>query len=219
MPDSITSHLQPQSAFSGLVPSVLVPGPKIAARWCGALERRLNRMPLETLLRAHRQRCSTAENTALDENLTVATAFLLTPSLTHTHDWQQLVNPAYFIALGRVVGTVSYCLASLIMEPQAWRVTALRATARLLSPVLGPDAAPQTAADVVGSFGSTLGSALLESPLGQHVARALASCDPADLTALRQLATQELAQSTLPGLRVFLLTQDERIPAHVAANT
>ena len=172
MPDSTASRLLSQTA-SRLAPSVLVPDPKIAARWSGALQRRLNRMPLETLLRAHRQPCSTGADSALDENLTVATTFLLIPSLTHTHDWELLFNPSYFVALGRVVCTVSFCLASLIKEPQVWRVSALRATARVLSPVFGTDAAPLAAANAVGSFKSILDSGLLESSLGHRVACAL----------------------------------------------
>lgn len=217
--DSIAPHRLPQIGFSELARSVLVPSTKIAARWSGALQRRLNRMPLETLLRAHRQPCIADADTALDENLTVATEFLLKPSLTHIHDWQMLCSPSYFAAFGRVVGTVSFCLAALIIEPHAWRVAALRATARMLSPVFGPDAAPVIAADAVGSFKTTLDSGPLESSLGQHVACALASCNLAHLTALRHLAVQELAKDTLSTLAIARLAADDRVPTYVAANT
>ena len=219
MPHLTVPHLLPQIAFSELASAVLVPNTKIAARWSGALQRRLNRMPLETLLREHRQPCAADADTALGENLTVATEFLLNPSLIHIHDWQMLCSPSYFVAFGRVVGTVSFCLAALIMEPHAWRVAALRATARMFSPVFGPDAAPVIAANAVGSFKSTLDSGLLESCLGQHVACALASRKMVHLTALRQLAVQELAKDTLSTLRISRLAADARVPTYVAANT
>jgi hypothetical protein len=104
---------------------------------------------LEAFLRFHAEPCALCGDTRVTDNLTTATVYLLQRAIDSRLDRAVTVGP--------VACAVSDGLAALIREPSAWRVAALIATARVLSPAVGSGAAADLSAAAVREYSMSLG--------------------------------------------------------------
>ena len=139
---------------------VLVPSSKVAARWHGALEARLRQAPLEAFLRSRGQPFATSGETRVTDNIASAAVYFFELARCSRLDGASAV-------VGPLVCAVSDGLAALVREPNAWRVAALIATARLLAPAIGLGAAADLSASAVRDYSMSLGGVPLELALPQ----------------------------------------------------
>jgi len=137
--------------------AVLKPSAKIAARWHDALAARLRQAPLEAFLRSRGQPCTLAGDTRVTDNVATATGYLLQRAIGTRLDRAAAVGP--------LVCAVSDGLSALIREPSVWRVAALIATVRVLSPAIGLGAASDLAASAVREYSMSLGGSPLNPML------------------------------------------------------
>lgn len=105
--------------------------------------------PLEAFLRSRGLPCAPAGDTRITDDLATATVYLLQRALD-----DRLGRAA---AVGPLVCAVSDGLAALIREPCAWRIAALIAAARVLSPGMGLGAAADLSATAVREYSMSLG--------------------------------------------------------------
>jgi hypothetical protein len=178
---------------------VLVPNPKVAARWHGALEARLRHAPLEIFLRSRGQPCALSGETRVTDNIAAATVYFIQRAR------QDRLEGAIAV-VGPLVCAVSDGLAALVREPNAWRIAALISTARVLAPGIGLSAAADLSASAVRDYSMRLGGVPLDPALPQiriAVAGAVQSNDESQVeTALRQMKRLlgALPHSVAPGL-------------------
>jgi hypothetical protein len=137
--------------------SVAYPNDKIAARWAGALEARLRQAPLENFLRSRGQKWVLTGDARVTDNLACGGIYLVDGALNaFMLESRGTLTIAQHPAVGQIACAVSYGLATLIQEPNAWRIAALVSTARVLSPYSGLDAAAHTAAAAARDYSAAL---------------------------------------------------------------
>jgi hypothetical protein len=142
--------------FGGTV-SVVYPNEKIAARWSGALEARLRQAPLEIFLRSRGQKWVLTGDAGVTDNLACGSIYLVDGALNaFMLESRGTLTISQHPALGQIACAVSRGLATLIQEPNAWRIAALVSTARVLSPYSGLDAAAHTAAAAARDYSAAL---------------------------------------------------------------
>jgi hypothetical protein len=127
--------------------SVVYPNEQIVARWAGALEARLRLAPLENFLRSRGQKWVLTGDARVSDNLACGGIYLVDGALNaFMLESRGTLTISQHPAVGQIACAVSYGLATLIQEPNAWRIAALVSTARVLSPYSGLDAAAHIAA-------------------------------------------------------------------------
>lgn len=132
---------------------VVFPSEAVARRWSGARQARLRRAPLEEFLRAHGIALAPAGAARDSDNLVRATGFIVNAGLMlYLHNRSEVLTPTQQAAAGHVACLVSRALAELISEASAWRIVALVATTRVLSPSTGLNAAAMASASFVRHF-------------------------------------------------------------------
>lgn len=163
---------------------VLVPNSKVAARWHGALEARLRQAPLEAFLRSRGQPYVLSGETRVTDNIAAAAVYFIQRARGNRLDGAVAVT-------GPLVCAVSDGLAALVREPNAWRIAALIATARVLAPAMGLAAAADVSASAVRDYSMSLGGVPLDPRLPQIRAAAAAAvrgnAEPQVAFALRQM--------------------------------
>jgi hypothetical protein len=141
----------------GGIVTVLTPNEKIAARWNGALQARLRQAPLENFLRSRGQKWVLTGDARVTDNLACGTIYLIEGGLNaFMLDCRGTLSVAQHPAVGQITCAVSHGLSTLIHEPHSWRIAALVATARVLAPYSGLDAAAHISAAAAREYGATL---------------------------------------------------------------
>ena len=142
--------------FGGTV-SVVYPNDKIAARWAGALEASLRLAPLENFLRSRGQKWVLTGDARVTDNLACGGIYLVDGALNaFMLESRGTLTISQHPSVGQIACAVSYGLATLIQEPNAWRIAALVSTARVLSPYSGLDAAAHIAAAAARDYSAAL---------------------------------------------------------------
>ena len=137
--------------------SVVYPNDDIAARWAGALEARLRQAPLENFLRSRGQKWVLTGDSRVTDNLACGGIYLVDGALNaFMLESRGTLTISQHPAVGQIACAVSHGLATLIQEPNAWRIAALVSTARVLSPYSGLDAAAHIAAAAARDYCAAL---------------------------------------------------------------
>ena len=92
----------------------------------------------------------------MTDNLACATIYLVQNGLAEYREAHGSVPAHRHPAIGQLACAVSRGLAALIDEPAAWRIAGLVSTARLLSPMVGIEAAARLAASAARDYGRSL---------------------------------------------------------------
>jgi hypothetical protein len=143
--------------------TVLIPNKKAAARWNGALQTRLRHAPLEAFLRSRNRKWTLSGEARITDNLASATIYFVDQGLgdcTPEGEAGGLLDAAHHAAVGQAACAVSHGLAVLIQEVNSWRIAALIATARVLAPHIGPDAAARQSATSARDYAKGLKAGL-----------------------------------------------------------
>ena len=173
--------------------TILFPSKKIALRWNGALQARLRRAPLENFLRTRGRKCALTGPSQITDNLASATIFLIDKGLTAFNTDVGPFPAARHAVVGQVACAVSRGLATLIVEPNCWRIAGLVGTARLLAPFTGLEAAAHLAAAAARDYGRTLGTCAQDIQLLQ-VSHAASSAVESNDAALETCALKAILQ-------------------------
>jgi len=137
--------------------SVVYPNDEIAARWTGALEARLRQAPLENFLRSRGQKWVLTGDARVTDNLACGGIYLVDGALNaFMLESRGTLTVAQHPAVGQIACAVSHALATLIQEPNSWRIAALVSTARVLSPYIGLDLAAHIAAAAARDYCAAL---------------------------------------------------------------
>jgi hypothetical protein len=137
--------------------SVVYPNDKITARWAGALEARLRQAPLENFLRSRGQKWVLTGDARITDNLACGSIYLVDGALNaYMLESRGTLTISQHPLVGQIACAVSHGLATLIQEPNTWRIAALVSTARVLSPYSGLDAAAHVAAAAARDYSATL---------------------------------------------------------------
>jgi hypothetical protein len=111
-----------------------------------------------------------------------------------------LCRTEYFDAIGQVIARISCGLGDVVQEQKIWRIAALRAMGRLLTPILGIDMAAPVAAASIATFGfSPKGSVELDDTIEQLTLNAVVSGSDGSLMALRKLISEQLKSAAESG--------------------
>ena len=152
--------------------SVVYPNDKIAARWAGALAARLRQAPLENFLRSRGQKWVLTGDARVTDNLACGGIYLVDGALNaFMLESRGTLAVSQHPAVGQIACAVSHGLATLIQEPNAWRIAALVSTARVLSPYSGLDAAAHIAAAAARDFSAALNAGTQSADLA-HISNA-----------------------------------------------
>jgi hypothetical protein len=155
--------------------SVVYPNEQIAGRWSGALEARLRQAALENFLRSRGQKWVLAGDARVTDNLACGGIYLVDGALNaFMLDSRGTLTIAQHPAVGQIACAVCHGLATLIQEPNSWRIAALVSTARVLSPYIGLDAAAHIAAAAARDYCAAL-NAGTQSAEVVHIGNAAAS--------------------------------------------
>ena len=146
--------------------TVLNPSAKAAARWNGALAARLRHAPLETFIRSQDQKWVLSGESRVTDNLACATLYFMQAAVNSCPAGEGFGVASRQTELGQLTCTVSHGLATLIQERASWRIAALVATARVLAPHIGIDAAAHAAAAAARAHTKCFGAAV-ETALSQ----------------------------------------------------
>lgn len=185
--------------------TVLNPPARIASRWNGALRARLNRLPLEAFLRSHAVQFSERSANPLIEELEVACLYIVEPALAHRLDWRALCHMDYYATLGQLMARICRSLGEALEEPRLWRVAALRAMGRQLSPTLGIDMAASVAAAAIATFGfSKADSPAAEEAFEALIRAAVMNASEPSLVAARQIIAHHLDHAAQSGANTLL---------------
>jgi hypothetical protein len=132
---------------------IVYPNKAVASRWDGALQARLRRAPLEAFLRSRSLSLAPAGASQDSDNLTRATVFIVEAGLKlRSIQAEHILGHRRQTAVGLSACLVSLALAQQISQPEAWRVSALVSTTRLLTPWLGPNSAALSSASIAREF-------------------------------------------------------------------
>ena len=173
--------------------AVLTPSPRVASHWNGALLARLDRAPLELFLRRHSQCISSVCRDPVTESIELVTLFIIDPAVPHRVHWRALANAAYFDAMGQAIARIARSTGQIIHESRLWRVAALRAMGRLLTPVLGIDmAAPVSAAAIAAAALTPARPLVFDDTVDRLAAAAVAGVSDHALLELRALVGERL---------------------------
>jgi hypothetical protein len=141
--------------------TVLIPNKKAAARWNGALQTRLRHAPLEAFLRSRDRKWTLSGEARVTDNLACATIYFVDQGPgACTPEGEGPLDDTHHAAVGQAACAVSHGLAVLIQEVNSWRIAALIATARVLAPHIGPDAAARLSATSARDYAKGLKTGL-----------------------------------------------------------
>ena len=140
--------------------TILNSSAKAAARWNGALAARLRHAPLETFMRSQDQKWVLSGESRVTDNLACATLYFMQAAVNSCPAGECFALGGRQTELGQLICTVSQGIATLIREPTSWRIAALVATARVLAPHIGIDAAAHAAAAAARAHSKCLGAAV-----------------------------------------------------------
>jgi hypothetical protein len=129
--------------------TLLRPAERISQRWEGALEARLRQAPLETFLRGHELKISPRAPSGSSDNLIRAAIFFINRAEATMKPSLAGYEPSVLVA---VICAICRELATLIGEPEGWRIPALVGGAQILSPRFGWQAAALISADTARQF-------------------------------------------------------------------
>jgi hypothetical protein len=177
--------------------TVLIPNEKVAARWNGALQKRLRHAPLESFLRSKGRKWVQSSESRISDNLACATIYFVDQALNAcTPDGNGLLDANHHAAVGQAACAVSHGLALLIQEANSWRIAALIGTARILAPHIGPDAAAHLSATCARDYAKGIKTGL-ESGLLQ-ISAVVAGAVESNNNALAGKAVQLISQRISP---------------------
>jgi hypothetical protein len=195
--------------------SVVRPNDKIAARWAGALEARLRQAPLENFLRSRGQKWVLAGDARVTDNLACGSIYLVDGALNaYMLESRGTLTISQHPAVGQIACAVSHGLATLIKEPNTWRIAALVSTARVLSPYSGLDAAAHIAAAAARDYSASLNAGTQPAEvalIGNSAALAVESNDEERALHVMKLILRRLSTAgtgTLADSRPPSLTYD-----------
>jgi len=190
----------------GGIVSVIYPSDKIAARWAGALEARLKLAPLENFLRSRSQKWVLTGDARVSDNLASGTIYIVDGALNaFMLESRGTLTISQHPVVGQMACAVGHGLATLIKDPNAWRIAALVATARVLSPYSGLDAAAHIAAAAARDHSTTLNAGTQQADVVQIGNAAAAAVESNDEE--RVLHVMKLILRRLSGTATGILTQ------------
>jgi len=177
--------------------TVLIPNKKAAARWNGALQTRLRHAPPEAFLRSRDRKWTLSGEARVTDNLACAAIYFVDQGLgASTPEGEGPLDDTHHAAVGQAACAVSHGLAVLIQEVNSWRIAALIATARVLAPHIGPDAAARLSATSARDYAKGLKTGL-ETGLLQ-ISTVVAGAVESNNHALAGKAVQLIAQRISP---------------------
>jgi hypothetical protein len=160
---------------------------------------RLRHAPLENFLRSHDQKWVLTGDARVTDNLACGGIYLVDGAL---NAWmlesRGTLTMAQHPAVGLIACAVSHGLATLIHEPNAWRIAALVCTARVLSPYIGLEAAAHVAAAAARDYYAALNAGTRSTEivhLGNAAAFAVESNDDENALHVMKLILRRLSSA------------------------
>jgi hypothetical protein len=181
--------------------AILIPNATITRRWAGALQASMQRAPLERFLRSRGLPVAARGPAQDSDNIARTCIYVLDKGIGfYFCDGAAALSGQQMPIVGQVACKVSFNLAMLIAEPQAWRVPALVATAQLLSRHTDLAAAAGISAAAARDFTSQSCLPLDPSDFGPRASSAVSRNDECEIDEVAKLMARFLAET--PGTEV-----------------
>ncbi len=146
--------------------AIVFPPAKIARHWNGALDSSRKRAPLVEFLRHRGLKVAQPGPGRNSDNISRATLFIVNRALRVGIGDKQALNPAQRLNVGQTACCICDCLASMIGDPNCWRVAALVSGTQLISSGSNLSNSANAAAISAQQFKqSTMGSGCIKTQL------------------------------------------------------